>query len=358
MVVHLETGTWHPDIPPRFYQKTLTMLSDLQIEIQSTINNGDLEVESLASNNLITYNTLYEQFQSIELFRYEVIINYGDPEHYFNRKIQRIYNEIKNTQVPPLITTISNSESYYWAHPYFEIIAVPAGEEKNLLNLPDLYHEISHLIFKQYNSYLLGDFVQQVKSYFDAEITRVTDEQRPSKYLSFYRDKLKKWLNGWIEEFTCDLIATYLVGPAYAWTNLKLSTISSGSDKIYIDSQSHPSDEARMRAIFDMLRINGYGNEVIGIETCWNNFLHATSNPIPDDYQFIFPNHLLESLANKVLDGCKVIGLNNYEEQINEFKTPISKTLNDAWEALRFNPRAFDVWEADEIKRIRTSLGL
>lgn len=342
----------HNDIPDTFYQNTIKQLSSLRNEIQVITTSGDLNIESIASNNLIRYNTIFEKFQSIELFRYQVIINYGSAEHYFNKKIKRIYAEIKNAQTPPLVTTISNSESYYWAHPYFAIIAVPLGEEKNLLNLPDLYHEICHFIYKHYAKFLIGNFLDTVQKYFDDEIERVIEEHRAARYISFYRDKLQKWLNGWIEEFTCDLVATYLVGPAYAWTNLKLSTISSGNDRIYIDNPSHPSDEARMRAIFHMLYITGQGAEAEKIKDSWSKFLIATANPIPPDYKFIFPEHLLEQLANTVLEGCKAIGLNDYESQVKEFGNPISKILNDAWDVLLQDPSGFDAWEANAITEI------
>jgi hypothetical protein len=356
MIGDLQKRTLNTDIPQHFYVKTLNMLSDLKAEILQVIDSGDLEIESIASNNLIRYNTLFEKFQSIELFRFQVIINYGDPEHYFNRKIRRIYDEIKNTQVPPLITTISNSESYYWAHPYFEIIAVPAGEEKNLLNLPDLYHEISHLIYQQYAQFLLGDFISVMRKHFEDEMASVVDQHRPSRYLGFYRDKLQKWLNGWVEEFTCDLIATYLVGPAYAWTNLKLSTISSGNDRIYKDSPSHPSDESRMRAIFKMLRITGQSEAAMKISESWDKFLKATSNPIPPDYHYIFPDPLIERLAENVLSGCNAIGLNDYDSQLQEFSTPISKILNDAWDKILSTPSEFHDWEVSQIAEIDASL--
>jgi hypothetical protein len=346
--------TLHSDIPGTFFQNTIKQLDALRSEINVVMSGGDLDIEAIASNNLIRYNTIFEKFQSIELFRYQVIINYGPAEHYFNKKIKRIYEEIKNSQTPPLVTTISNSESYYWAHPYFAIIAVPQGEEKNLLNLPDLYHEICHFIFKQNARFLIGDFPDLVQEYFESEIQRVDEEHRASRYKAFYKDKVQKWLNGWIEEFTCDLVATYLVGPAYAWTNLKLSTISSGNDRIYVDYPSHPSDESRMRAIFKMLHITGHGNDAMEIKKSWDKFLVATANPVPQDYKYIFPDHLVEKLAEIVLEGCRSIGLNDFESQVEEFANPISKILNEAWLYILSNPNDFQKWEEAKIKEIES----
>src|SRR5205823_3133932 len=102
---------------------------------------------------------------------------------------------------------------------------------------------------------------------------RVLLEQRPVSLITFYREKNSWWLSSWIMEFTCDLVATYLVGSAYAWTNLKLTTLSSGKNRVYHDSPSHPSDEARMRTIFYMLNKMGLTEDVEQLEISWNKFL-------------------------------------------------------------------------------------
>jgi hypothetical protein len=77
------------------------------------------------------------------------------------------------------------------------------------------------------------------------------------------------------------MIAVYLVGPAYAWTNLKLTTLSSGKDQIYLDSPSHPPDEARMRGIFYLLEKMGHTTEVAEIKLSWKAFLDTTANGVP-----------------------------------------------------------------------------
>ena len=68
------------------------------------------------------------------------------------------------------------------------------------------------------------------------------------------------------------MIATYLVGPAYGWSNFKLATVSLNKNKTYKDSQSHPSDESRMRAILSMLEKTGYLTEASEIKRSWENF--------------------------------------------------------------------------------------
>ncbi|MBL7894840.1 MAG: hypothetical protein JNK50_06085 [Bacteroidia bacterium] len=352
MIDALNSKTHHPDIQKSFVPKTLEYLDTLKSHLNIILQSGDLDIDILANNNLYQFNELNEAFQTIELYRYEVIENYDGPEIYFSKKIARIYNEIRNLSIPPIITTISNSENYYWAHPVFEIIAVPYGEENNLLNLPDLFHEIGHLICKQYPNIVDSKFVPSLDKYFKDEIDRSYDEKTHEHYVPFYTEKLSKWKDYWIEEFTCDLIATFLCGPAFANANMKMSALSNGSSAIYADSPSHPSDEARMRAVFLMLDKLGFNNECAKIKADWELFLHHTNNPKHPDYKFIFPNDLLAELTEIVYDYCVGIDLASYNEQLKNHKEPISKHINDAWNLLHSKPKEFEDWQKKIIDQI------
>ena len=349
MQENLASANISKEVDTAFLNETRQLLLGLNNDITLLVESGDLEIEALASNNVIKYNTLYEALLTIELFRYLIIINYGKAEEYFKKKIKRIYREINCLQNPPLVTTISNSESYYWALPSYDIIAVPTGEEQSLLNLPDLYHEMGHLIYNQYAQFLKGSIEQSLTKYYNTEIQRVVNEQRAAWLITFFREKLNYWI-----EFTCDLIAVYLVGPAYAWTNLKLTTLSSGQNQIFIDSPSHPSDESRMRIIFFLLEKMGHTQELTEIKKSWEAFLSATANVVPPNYQSIFPQTFLEELAENVYAGCKAIDLKSYKEQVDEHGIPVSKILNDAWEQLFANPSAFHQWEKEQIEGIKT----
>jgi hypothetical protein len=344
------------EIDAFFLNKTIELMDDLRSEIQQLINSGDLEVEALASNNIIKYNTFDETLMAIELFRYLVIVNYGEAEEYFKRKVKRIYDEINCLQRPPIITTISNSDDYYWALPSYDIIAVPTGEEKNLLNLPDMFHEMGHLIYNQYQTYLKGTIEQTLAAYYKKESQRVINEQRSPHLIQFFRDNFADWKASWIMEFCCDLIATYLVGPAFAWTNLKITTQSSGQNGIYIGSSNHPSDEARMRAVFYMLKKMGHTEELKKLEEVWRKFLDATNNIIPANYSSICPQHIVEELANNVYNGSKLIDLRIYGDQVKEYTNPISKIINEAWEKVLLNPGEFKAWEDHAITKLEESL--
>lgn len=344
------------EIDTFFLTRTIDLLNELKDEIQKLIDSGDLDVPRLGSNNIIKYNTFDERLVTIELFRYLVIINYGKAEEYFKRKVKRIYHEINCLQKPPIITTISDSEDYYWALPSYDIIAVPTGEEKNLLNLPDLFHEMGHLIYNQYQLYLKGTIERTLTKFYAAESQRVLNEQRSPVLISFFRESLTNWKSSWIMEFCCDLIATYLIGPAFAWTNLKLTTQSSGYNTIYVPSANHPSDEARMRAISCMLGKMGHTREQQHLEEVWSEFLTATNNEIPANYGTMYPQYIIEELVDNVFNGCRLIDLRIYGDQVAQFNNPVSKIINDAWNKALTDPGDFKVWESAAIEELEQSL--
>ncbi len=356
MLSKLKAGGFDADIPDDFLEKTISLLEGLLNDIENVVSSGDLEIEFLTSNNLIRYNTFHQRFQQIELYRYRVIVSYGKPEKYFNNKIKRIYDEINNLQSPPLITTISNSEDYYWAHPWYEIIALPFGEEESLLNLPDIYHEIGHLIYKQYSNSLIASIEDQIKNYYQEQRQMVLDHNKSPELISVFNELESNWLSGWLEEFTCDVIATYLVGEAYVWTNMKITAISGADNAIYQPSISHPSDESRNRAIILALRfLNFDGIDVDSIQISWDDFLAQMSNDEPLYYSYYFPNDILNVLVSKVIEGCRDILLIDYQAQSLADITPISIYLNQAWKLNRENPDLFSDWESEKIKEISDS---
>lgn len=353
----LANGDFDDELRENFLIKTIELLNELSIEIQHVINSGDLELDFIVNNNLIRYNRFNQSFQAIELFRYRVIEKYGTPERYFNKKIERIYDEIDNLQLPPIITTISNSEEYYWAHPLYEIIAVPSGEEKNLLNLPDLYHEVGHLIFKQYSVSLVGNVINKISDHFAAQRQLALDQNKPGKLIDLLKEIEGNWKNGWIEEFTCDIIGTYLVGPAYAWTNLKLTTNSTYFNAVYSPSVSHPSDDSRNKAILKTLNLLGYEHEEIKVfEKSWKDFQNHISDDYPEYYDYYFPEALIEILVQNVVQGCRDIALRSHLNQIEKFDRPISQILNEAWFIARNKPKEFSDWERQTIQEIDESL--
>lgn len=348
------------EIKIEFFEKTVQLLQKLNHDAALFLASPNINHEEFLPNNLSKFNKLNERFLAIELYRYHVIINYGENEKYFNSLIHRIYSEIQCDQSPPIVSGISNNDSYYWVYPTYDIIAVPFGEDKNLLNLPDLYHEIGHLIHGQYASFLKGSIDSSIRDFFQQEILNIDLENRGAKGKGILKDAFESWKESWTEEFICDLIGTYLTGPSYAWTNLKIAAISSNSGTaekgIYSTTSNHPSDESRMYAIFSMIRMMGFNEEIKEQVSEWKSFESISVNVKPPLYATVLPHEIIDELVANVYTACGNIGLLSYSQQLEAHETPISKILNEAWSKNLEHPETFVAWENEKVNQIHDEL--
>ena len=348
----------HPDIKDRFIADTLMQFSSIRNVLQNAFDTGVLEDAIFAGNNLYRFNRAHREFKAIHSYRYLAIKNYRDPEIFFYRVITQIYSEHRIYALPPIVSTISNHDYYYWAVPYFEIIAVPSGEEHSLLNLPDLYHEIGHLLHSMFGGKSCEVSGVLIDKHFAKEIVRVQDEGTAAHFQGILEVAKYLWDASWLEEFTSDLVGAYMTGTAYAWTNLKLLSIGHGSTKIFEYSESHPADEARMRLIILMLEKLGLKEDQDKVESAWKVFLKDTEVFKPNGYSLLYPQNLLQQIVDEFYVFYQNADLVSYPELVNLGSGSISQLLNDAWNNAQNNPTSYFDYETNSIASLKSSYGL
>lgn len=182
MINHLYNLTMDSHASSTFKKSTEEHLYALITKIKTLINTGIFADAFFTPNTIILYNSINNEFIEIELFLYLPIRRYDNTaEGYFEKVATSIYSEIQLMQSVPFISTISNSDAYFWAYSKYRMIALPQGEENHLLNLSDLYHEIGHLIYIQYEEFLVGDHLTRVVEYYNTfEGSKVRWKKRPS----------------------------------------------------------------------------------------------------------------------------------------------------------------------------------
>lgn len=358
VVTDIKGLSHHPDIKDRFIDDTLNQFSIIRNELQDAFDNGVLEIEVFAGNNLFRYNRVHREFKAIHSYRYLAIKNYKDPEIFFYQVITQIYAEHRINALPQIVSTISNHDYYYWAVPYFEIIALPSGEEHSLLNLPDMYHEIGHLLHSMFGGKSCEVSEGIIDKHFAKEIVRVIDDGTAPHFQETLELAKYLWQASWLEEFTCDLVGTYMTGAAYAWTNLKLLSTGHGSTKIFEYSQSHPADEARMRIIILMLEKLCLTNDKNEVEAAWKIFLKDTEVFKPNDYPLLYPQKLLQQIVDEFFVFYQNADLVSYPELISKGTNSISQLLNEAWLNAQTNPADYFNYETNSINNLRSSYGI
>lgn len=348
----------HEDYRSRFIDSTLQKIREIRTPIQQALEIGALEYDALSGNYLFLYNRLNREFNAYHAYRFLAIKNYGDAEAFFYRLITKIYKEHRITSLPPIVSTISNHDYYYWAVPMFEIIAIPSGEENSLLNLPDLYHEIGHLLYSMYQGRSCELSGVEIEKHFKKEIGSLKDRRQYEHFGAKVERAKYLWQVSWLEEFSCDLAGTYMTGVAYGWTNLKLISADHGSSKIFDYSDTHPANEARMRIIILMLEKLGLHDEKRDIESAWQVFMRDTEIFRPPVYRMLFPDKLLKLIIDEFFDFYDNADLAPCTELTGTEDTPIADLLNEAWTNAQAHPETFNRYETNAVNGLYNKFGL
>ncbi|MFB0545999.1 MAG: hypothetical protein ACETWB_03745, partial [Anaerolineae bacterium] len=310
----------------------------------------------LLPHHLQKYRALAQQVQFIEWYPIPAILRYDHVAHYFFILTGQALRQINYPLSPPVPSV--HSHGYYWTQPLFNIVGIPVSEEHGLLSLPDLFHELSHILLAHHRSDLIGDFETQLTRYFAEERRRVEKEGRAPEYEALYDRVESQWKDYWLSEYTGDMVAAYWVGPAYGWAHLRLCT-SSLTDEMFRPGpddapSTHPSDESRYRAIMTVLHPTRRGEDTKELEERWRDYVALTGHTPPVDYDLCYSQLLFDALADRVVRGCKDLGLRSFTEQPeSEGEVNIPPLLNAAWQQFGAQPETYPLWEQEEMRKLK-----
>lgn len=348
-----KAGSEIQDYVNEIYDKT----DQIRQEIDTLLSDPDLGNARLLSNQFFAFSRLTERLSQIEWVPLPAITRYNDADRYLCSLCALLVRQVRYPLQIPLVSGFSSN--YYGAIPRYRLIKVPVAEHLFLLGLPDLCHELGHVLFSHYTGTFLGDFLSDLSSYIRSEKQRKMSEEAPPRYQVLY-DKLEiQWKDRWTTEFACDMIATFVAGPAFGRTHLRLCC---GLDSDIFqpgfgEPSTHPSGESRMRAILTMLKSLGLDEESKVIQDQWLRYLLAIGSQKPMEYDHCYPDALIDSLTRKVYNGCVKIGLVSYKDQhASGSDVNLLALLNEAWTMLSADPQGYAEWESVQVKRLRESV--
>lgn len=331
-----------------------SVLESLIGKIEELLADPDFGAPPLLLNQFQAYKRLAEALFVVEAYPLPVILRYSEADRRWYRFSRRLAEEIRYPLEPPVV--FAGSKDYYWAHAPFNLIALPACEDTFLLGLPDFFHELGHHLFFWRREVFTERFLGELVEYVRAGKREVDDARRPPKYKELYDWVYNAWKDQWLDEFVTDMIATYLVGPAYGWQHLRLCA---KSHEVFRpgpgEARGHPSDEARMRGILAMLQALELTGPAANIEEKWNQYLTLTSESPPADYHLCYPDSLLHALTENVLQGCRGLNLRPFSDQPTSLGN-IPYLLNEAWDRFLADPSAYRQWEAGRLEALGTNL--
>lgn len=298
----------------------------------------------LVKNQIQLYKRWSEILSLVEWYPVPFIERYNERDRKLTALCRRLAGEVRWPLPLPVVAGFSTQ--YFWTKPEFNLIAVPADEGSNLLTLPDLCHELGHILLLYYREALVGDFLEDLAGYFQKERQKIDTQQRSPAHKQLIEDLFALWNDVWIWEFASDMVAVYLVGAPYGWQHLRLYA-SLGASAYFPslgDFAEHPADEARMRGILSVLRQVGSEQWENEVRLLWEQYLSILGEDEPQDYALCYPPHLIERLAANVVTGCEGVGLNKFTDREDSSQGIVS-LIDEGWKLFLQNPQVYNAWQ-------------
>jgi hypothetical protein len=243
------------------------------------------------------------------------------------------------------------SQDYFNINTGLRLVQMPLTDGRHLLHLPDLIHEIAHILLAELHNPRAAPFkraLQEVKAlvyaHYDQRQADLALGRSPLGLVARVPVWCQSWLKAWTVELFCDLFAVYAIGPAYGWAHLHLC-LRLPSDAYNCPSfteTSHPANAARTAAIVDGLRLAGFVADAEELATAWQRLLVITGEKPEADYVECYPSELIHQAVEYSFKGFREIGC-----QVMP-RTGMGKSqvlLNEAWRRFRADPGKYPAWE-------------
>jgi hypothetical protein len=354
----LAAVTGEPDIQAHRlagYQRA----ESLRREVLTLLADPSLGTPALLANHLRAVQALERSAILVECYFLPFVERYGELDRQLTRLCRRLITQVRWPLPPPLILAFSNQ--YYWTLAPFNLISAPATAGASLLRLPDLCHELGHLLQEHHQAVLIGDFVAELAGYIDQERRRAAEEPQGPRPPYLYDELFAQWRDAWLVEFVADLVATYLTGPAFGWQHSRLCFGEGQTlhEPALGQVATHPAEEARLRGVLAMLRLMDSA-EGPAIQALWAGYLKLRGEAQPADYDVCYPRPLLNSLARQVIEGCQALGLRSFREPPDPHASgpDIPRLLGNAWRQFIQDADNYPAWERARLAELWSTLGL
>jgi len=315
--------------------------------IEGLLADPDLSDPSFARNIFHIYKRLSEFAQAADEGPVLALSRFAARDLFLTRLVAEMCREFGFPHIPPLCTAMSTQ--YYCTITGMDLLLLPHSEPDHLLGLPDIYHELGHIILFR-DPTLLTHLRNRSQTHFQNELLRAQREGWPANSTAALEVYRNRWLGEWTIEFGCDLIATFVCGPAFGWANTRLCARL--SPDFYEIMMSHPADAARTSAVRLMLQHLGFSSDAHQVDLQWEELQRTAMQQEPQEFHLAFPASLLQDLVQEVASFCLSAGIRSYTAA----SMPIARLLNEAWTEFLSAPGSYRAWEVTRITALTVDL--
>ncbi len=337
-------------------------IDDIISQLDYLLSDRTILMKELAKERIRMFRRSLGELSQLETTAIAALNRVNEDDIFLNKLVFQIHREINYPLSPPTVTCLS--KDYFSINPALYLLEVPLAESDFLLHLPDLYHEIGHLLISTTNNpkvepfqIELGKFLMTIAHHFETERAANLRATGPTKYFSQVLDHLERCWIHWATEVFCDLFAVYTLGPAYAWAHFHLTAGYEGDpyDVRLGRFMSHPPDQARMETMLIALDLIVFNRDAEDIHQMWDALVRSIGAVRTSMYHKACPQQILEQAAIHALEGTKKIGC-----RIVSAKTTglVHDLLNTAWQKFWAEPNQYHGWEREAITKLKQRASL
>jgi hypothetical protein len=280
------------------------------------------------------------------------------------------------TRLPMPLTERSSDSGENKSH-VVDLILLPKGDDianVRLLDYPWIAHELSHILMFRFDHLLIPSISQAVTSaQRRLRLAAIADRGRARAVSQSAQEEFCRfWIptpnhRNWAHELTADLIAAWVLGPAYlaAFEDL----LGQGEKDPYQISTVHPPYAVRVAALLEVARrlhFFEHVKELEGLFESWGSWRWRQQKT--NRYHFLADSEVISGLIGGAFQFCSQLHLRKWS---NDRITLLAAAANGsatialgndllttAWLAFSRHQETYEQWESDAVHSIVNSLTL
>lgn len=346
LLSHIANLEHHLDIET-LSQQTGKRLQELRGALLDIRNDDGIENPRILPNFVIKLSNVLESLDEIQDGPMTALLGRNTLDQKMRCAVQHLLGQIKYPYDLPVVS--SSGRIHFASLPSWNLLFAPPSTEHMLTSVPDLLHEIGHIVWHRNPQFEQALFAPIHES-IEGQIEDATIRSRRA-LVSHLRQLELQW-QYWLREVFCDIFAAFVSGPAYAYSHLRYCVesmsilFSPGNLKEVSCPSDHPSDAARMEVIMELLEKSGLAAEHKILSAQWKSLVKALRIAEPTEHRILYPVSVISQILNESVRLINRLGIRSFSLGLLAENDDLISLTNQAWTRTSLNDATYANWEA------------
>lgn len=329
------------------------ILNDLKKKINSLQKDEAISDSRIAANYAIKLSSIIVTIHDIQDGPLTALIGFDKLDQRLNRIVSIALEEIDFPYLSPVIST--SGRIHFACFPKWNLIFAPPNTGFLLTSIPDLFHELGHMIWNYNKRELESTLLMNINNHISSQLREAEMRHRAEAIGSDLRNLKPLWRD-WIKELFSDIFSVYVTGPAYANSHLRycIENIAEHFRPGKLgDSFEHPSDAIRLDVITKVLAYLGLDSDAKQISIRWSNYVENLNIHPPTENDILYPPEIIREIVSLSCEKLESFGFKRFQIDLMSSETlTLIQAMNESWEKLACIIPDYPDWERSVISAL------